>query len=220
MLKFIQLIGRPTSNKFDKNKMALQTANNNTTSGNEKIQIESSLEETENIEETSKETLQSLSIAEEKLREVKPNFQKFKDEYLYLKMKSIEEIERNKNKTNMDDVNQFHEKTDNDDEKFCEEINMDIKEIKSDIIQTIKILTEENAESEAKMNQLEYRVTQLTNGKVELEKENETLTNEMEKLNEELKIARNELAHCAQNHKKRTKKQSGFKRIKSILLKK
>ena len=218
MLKFIQLIGRPTSNKFDKNKMALQTANNNTTSGNEKIQIES--QEHENVEESSKETLQSLSIAEEKLREVKPNFQKFKDEYLYLKMKSIEEIERNKNKTNMDDVNQFHEKTDSDDEKFFEEINMDIKEIKSDIIQTIKILTEENAESEAKMNQLEYRVTQLTNGKVELEKENEMLTNEMEKLNEELKIARNELAHCAQNHKKRTKKQSGFKRIKSILLKK
>ena len=195
----------------------LETSNNNT-SGNEKIQIES--QEHENIEESSKETLQSLSIAEEKLREVKPNFQKFKDEYLYLKMKSIEEIERNKNKTNMDDVNQLHEKTDNDDEKFFEEVNMDIKEIKSDIIQTIKILTEENAEFEAKMNQLEYRVTQLTNGKVELEKENETLTNEMEKLNEELKIARNELAHCAQNHKKRTKKQSGFKRIKSILLKK
>ena len=195
----------------------LETANNNT-SGNEKIQIEP--QEHENVEESSKETLQSLSIAEEKLREVKPNFQKFKDEYLYLKMKSIEEIERNKNKTNMDDVNQLHEKTDNDDEKFFEEVNMDIKEIKSDIIQTIKILTEENAESEDKMNQLEYRVTQLTDGKVKLEKENETLTNEMEKLNEELKIARNELAHCQQNHKKRTKKQSGFKRIKSILLKK
>ena len=62
--------------------MALQTATNNATSGNEKIQIELSSEENENIEETSKETLQSLSIAEEKLREVKPNFQKFKDEYL------------------------------------------------------------------------------------------------------------------------------------------
>ena len=87
---------------------------------------------------------------------------------------------------------------------------MDIKEIKSDIIQTIKILTEENAASEAKMNQLEYRVTQLTNGKVELEKENETLTNEMEKLNEELKIARNELAHCQQNHKKRIRNDQAF----------
>ena len=185
--------------------MALQTANNNSTSGNEKIQIESSLEETENIEETSKETLQSLSIAEEKLREVKPNFQKFKDEYLYLKMKSI----LGNNKT-VEDQN----------DNFFVEVNLDIKEIKADIVQAIKILTEENIESEAKMKQMEFRVTQLTNGQVELEKENENLTNEMEKLNEELKIARNELAHCQQNHKKRTKKQSGFKRIKSILLKK
>ena len=194
--------------------MALQTANNSTSSGNEKIQIESLLEETENIEETSKETLQSLSIAEEKLREVKPNFQKFKDEYLYLKMKSIvhEETGKNKNKT---DYN--HQKID---DNFLAEVDLDIKEIKADIVQTIKILTEENIESETKIKQMEYRVTQLTNGQVELEKENETLTNEMEKLNEELKIARNELAYCQQNHKKRTKKQSGFKRIKSILLKK
>ena len=178
---------------------------NNTTSGNEKIQIES--QEHENVEESSKETLQSLSIAEEKLREVKPNFQKFKDEYLYLKMKSIHDHGNNKT---VEDQN----------ENFFVEVNLDIKEIKADIVQAIKILTEENIESETKMKQMEFRVTQLTNGQVELEKENETLTNEMEKLNEELKIARNELAHCQQNHKKRTKKQSGFKRIKSILLKK
>ena len=205
MLKFIQLIGKPTSNKFDKNKMALKTANNIATSGDEEIQIKLSSEENENIDETSKETLQSLSIAEEKLREVKPNFQKFKDEYLYLKMKSI----LGNNKT-VEDQN----------DNFFVEVNLDVKEIKGDIVQAIKILTEENIESEAKMKQMEFRVTQLTNGQVELEKENETLTNEMEKLNEELKIARNELAHCQQNHKKRTKKQSGFKRIKSILLKK
>ena len=182
----------------------IETANIST-SGNEKIQID----------ETSKETLQSLSIAEEKLREVKPNFQKFKDEYLYLKMKSIiHEDGKNKNKITDDN---HHQKID---DNFFAEVDLDIKEIKADIVQTIKILTEENIESETKIKQMEFRVTQLTNGQVELEKENETLTNEMEKLNEELKIARNELAYCQQNHKKRTKKQSGFKRIKSILLKK